>query len=130
MNASDSVREFHQAYGHPIADEPGVPEKELRKLRERLIEEEYYEVLSASLSEDPIELAKELADLIYVIHGAALVWGIPLDEVFAAVHNSNMSKLGPDGKPILREDGKVLKGPDYREPDIGAIVKWEDSNGF
>lgn len=129
-SASESVAEFHRAYGHPIADEVNVPEKELRKLRERLIEEEYYEVLSASLSEDPVELAKELADLIYVIHGAALVWGISLDEVFEAVHNSNMSKLGPDGKPVLREDGKVLKGPDYREPDIGAIVKWEDSNGF
>lgn len=123
MNPMKAVREFHEAFGHPVAETVAVPETQLRKLRERLIEEEYYEVWSASLSEDPVELAKELADLIYVIAGAALVWGIPLDEVFEAVHESNMSKLGPDGKPIYREDGKVIKPEGWQPPDIASILK-------
>lgn len=120
---SESVKEFHVAFGHPIAEKPGIPaDKELVMLRERLIEEETREVIDASWKGDLTNLAKELADLIYVIHGMALVYGIPLDEVFEAVHNSNMSKLDENGKPVYREDGKVLKSDNYEPPNIQEII--------
>lgn len=121
--ASDCVREFHAAFGHPIAEKPGIPEdKELVILRESLIEEESREVIDACWKGDLPEIAKELADLIYVIHGMALAYGIPLDEVFEAVHQSNMSKLDENGNVLLREDGKVLKGPNYEPPNIQEII--------
>ena len=120
---SESVKEFHLAFGHPIAEKPGIPEdKELALLRERLIEEESREVIDACWKGNINEIAKELADLIYVIHGMALVYGIPLDEVFEAVHNSNMSKLDENGNVLYREDGKVLKGPNYEPPNIQEII--------
>lgn len=67
-------------------------------------------------------LLKELCDLQYVLSGFAVTFGLPLDEAFKRVHESNMSKLGPDGKPIYREDGKVLKGPNYKKPDLSDLV--------
>jgi len=121
--ANDMVREFHLAFGHPVATEPGFPEdKGLMLLREKLVEEEFREVMDACYKGDLENLAKELADLIYVIHGMALVYGLPLDAVFDEVHRSNMSKLGADGRPVYRDDGKVLKGENYTPPDIGAII--------
>lgn len=122
-HASDCVREFHIAFGHPVADKPGIPEdKELVMLRERLIEEESREVIDACWQGNLANIAKELADLIYVIQGMALVYGIPLDEVFEAVHRSNMSKLDENGNVLYREDGKVLKGPNYEPPNIQEIL--------
>lgn len=67
-------------------------------------------------------LLKELCDLQYVLSGFAVTFGLPLDEAFKRVHESNMSKLGPDGKPVYREDGKVLKGPNYKKPDLSDLV--------
>ena len=67
-------------------------------------------------------LLKELCDLQYVLSGFAVTFGLPFDEAFERVHESNMSKLGPDGKPIYREDGKVLKGPNYKKPDLSDLV--------
>jgi predicted HAD superfamily Cof-like phosphohydrolase len=67
---------------------------------------------------DPKKLTKELADLLYIVYGTAVTFGLPLEEVFTEVHRSNMSKLGADGKPLYRADGKVLKGPNYQEPDL------------
>ena len=67
-------------------------------------------------------LLKELCDLQYVLSGFAVTFGLPFDEAFKRVHESNMSKLGPDGKPIYREDGKVLKGPNYKKPDLSDLV--------
>lgn len=67
-------------------------------------------------------LLKELCDLQYVLSGFAVTFGLPFDEAFKRVHESNMSKLGPDGKPVYREDGKVLKGPNYKKPDLSDLV--------
>lgn len=116
----DMLLEFHKVYGAAI-NQPYS--KELAKLRVNLIDEEAQEVHDELFWEvdetfDPKKLTKELADLMYVTIGTAVTFGLPLREVFAEVHKSNMSKLGPDGKPIYREDGKVLKGPNYKEPNL------------
>lgn len=71
---------------------------------------------------DLVEVADALGDLDYVVQGSNLVFGIPAEEVVAEIHRSNMSKLGADGKPICREDGKILKGPNYSPPDLASII--------
>ena len=71
-----------------------------------------------------IGIADALTDILYVTYGAGHAFGINLDECFEEVHESNMSKLGPDGNPIYRDDGKVMKGPDFKEPDIRKVLKW------
>ena len=109
------VKEFNEAYGVYTGEPLTVPPFEITALRVRLITEEYNEVLEAP---DIYELAKELADLLYVVYGTGLSYGIDLDKCFREIHRSNMSKLGADGKPILREDGKVLKGPNYSKADV------------
>lgn len=121
MNNLERVREFHEKFNVGI----GVPiDVNLINLRWDLIDEEAREVYDelvypATLENiDKKKLTKELADLLYVTYGCAVHFGLPLQEVFEAVHESNMSKLGEDGKPIYREDGKVLKGPNYKEPDL------------
>ena len=124
----DKVREFHRAFGHaldkelrPNDDSSGFA---LATLRCRLIEEEFEEVVDAIFNlESKKALAKEIADLLYVTYGMAATYGIDIDTVFNLVHESNMSKLGADGKPIYRNDGKVLKGPNYKEPDLDT---WYD----
>ena len=75
------------------------------------------------LNDNREDLAKELADILYVCHWTAAKIGIDVNEAFRRVHASNMSKLGPDGKPVKREDGKVLKGPGYHAPDLSDIVR-------
>lgn len=75
------------------------------------------------MEDDHVEVADALADIVYVAYGTALTYGIDLDAVLQEVHRSNMSKLGPDGRPILREDGKVLKGPGYFPPAIGEVLR-------
>lgn len=87
-----------------------------------LIDEEYKEWDEAYTYEDDKSELKELADLIYVVYGYANVMGWDLDEAVRRVHLSNMSKLGDDGKPIYREDGKVMKGPNYKPPELGDLV--------
>ena len=84
--------------------------------------EELKELLDAMSREDLVGIADGLADLLYVVFGTAVAYGIPMDEVFAEVHRSNMTKLGPDGKPIIGEEGKRLKGPGYVPPNIQALV--------
>nr|WP_290668677.1 MazG nucleotide pyrophosphohydrolase domain-containing protein [Ardenticatena sp.] len=116
------VREFHERFDVEIADHPTIPPAHLRELRLRLIQEEMQELCDAAHEEDLPAIARELADLIYVCYGMALVYGIPIHDVFAEVHASNMSKLGPDGHPIRREDGKVLKGPNFRPPHIAHLL--------
>lgn len=113
------VREFHAAFGV----DRGVTDQ-IRELRARLIAEEAQEAVAA-LGSEPVDreaVAKELADLLVVTYGTADVLGIDLDAAFRRVHESNMSKLGPDGSVIRRDDGKVLKGPYYREPDMSEAV--------
>lgn len=115
------VREFHETYGAairyvPVAD---PPESDLRT---QLLAEETQEYYDAVEAKDVVEVADALADIVYVAYGAALTHGIDLDAVLAEVHRSNMSKLGEDGKPVLREDGKVVKGPNYFRPDVAGVL--------
>lgn len=120
---SDMVREFHDTFGHPVANTPGLIDRDRALLRYRLIAEELEELHQAIIDDDLVEIADALTDLKYVVEGAAIEWGVPLDDCFAEVHSSNMSKLGEDGKPIHRADGKVLKGPNFWEPDLEGILK-------
>lgn len=123
MSAQEMVREFHERFGVVIRTQPVAdpPESELRV---RLLEEEVQEYRDAVWDEadDVAAVARELADIVYVAYGAALTHGINLDVVIAEVHRANMSKLGDDGKPIIRDDGKVLKGPNFRPPDVAAVL--------
>ena len=111
------VREFHEAMGAAV-DAPWRL-GDLEHLRYELILEEFMEFAA---SEDKANTVKELADLLYVIYGYAVTFGIDLDAAFRRVHLSNMSKLGPDGKPVLRADGKVMKGPNYQPPVMQDLV--------
>lgn len=124
----DKVAEFHKCFGAAIAARPSLPDEStadglaLRKLRRKLVREEFNEFLAAEDDNDLVEIADACADLLYVILGTAVSYGIPLDEIFDEVHRSNMSKLGEDGKPIYREDGKVLKSASFSPPDIAGIL--------
>ena len=119
------LREFHETYGAAIDQDFSL---DLILLREKLLAEEFYEVLQEILYFETPEfykkkLTKELADLMYVTIGFATTFGLPLEEVFYAVHESNMSKLGPNGEVLRREDGKILKGSNYKEPDLDQFFK-------
>lgn len=127
------VREFHEAFGLERPDVPTLPEPELVRLRMRLISEEYKEVMAdlarlnnARDTQQRLQvlrdLLKELADLRYVVEGAAVSFGLPIEEAYVEVHRSNMSKLGPDGRPIYDDGGKVLKGPSYSPADMAKFV--------
>jgi len=121
--AMAAVEAFHKAFGAPVVDRPVFPnDPDLHELRIELIREEFAEYRNAVLTGDLVEMADALADMVYVICGTALVYGIPLADVFDEVQRSNMSKLGEDGQPIHRDDGKILKGPNYSPPDIAAVM--------
>ena len=122
ISPSVLVREFHEVYGQPIRLRPvlNVPEKQMRL---DLITEEADEYKEAVETDDLIELADALGDIVYVAFGAALTHGIDLDDVLLEIQRSNLSKLGADGKPLYREDGKVLKGPDFFVPNIEKVLK-------
>jgi predicted HAD superfamily Cof-like phosphohydrolase len=121
VSAAEFVAEFHEVYGCPARTSPmlDVPEAPMRLA---LIDEEVQELHDAIAAGDLIETADALADIAYVVYGAALTFGIDLDAVLAEVHRSNMSKLGDDGRPIYREDGKILKGPSFSRPDIASVL--------
>ncbi|MFJ2114690.1 MULTISPECIES: MazG nucleotide pyrophosphohydrolase domain-containing protein [unclassified Streptomyces] len=124
MNDSpaDLVREFHLAFGLDARTRPtGIP-PELAAHRQALLDEEVAEVAEAAAEGALDHIAHELADVVYVAYGTALVHGIDLDAVIAEIHRANMTKLGPDRRPVLREDGKVLKGDHYRAPDVSAVL--------
>lgn len=118
------VQEFHESFGHPVGVvlPPVGDMNPLLRLRLRLLEEELGELIEACERKPTRYVLKELADLQYVLSGFAVTYGLPLNEAFLRVHESNMSKLGEDGKPIYREDGKVLKGPNYQPPDLSDLV--------
>ena len=110
------------AYDQEVLDEPSLPTFDVAKLRTELIREEYTELIDAINKMDIVEIGDALTDLLYVTYGAGHAIGINLDKCFEEVHNSNMSKLGEDGKPIYREDGKVLKGPNYWKPNLKKVM--------
>lgn len=123
--ATEHVRAFHDAFGIANAKAPiGAIGDRDALLRYKLIREENEEYLEAALRGDLVEVADALGDILYILCGTLLKHGLEhkIDEVFREIQRSNMSKLGADGKPIYREDGKVMKGPNYFRPDIAAVL--------
>lgn len=120
----DHVKAFHKAYDHPIASEPKVVDKDVWFLRGTLLGEELDEYAMACEKEDLIGIADALADQLYILLGTMHVHGMAdkMEEIFDEVQRSNMSKLGEDGKPVKRADGKILKGPYFSEPNIADII--------
>ena len=116
------VEDFMEAMGQDVNAVPTFPEEDIQRLRLDLIEEELDELHYAIDNKDMVEIADALGDLLYVVYGAGHAFGIDLDECFKEIHASNMSKLGPDGKPIKREDGKVLKPDTFFPPDLKTIL--------
>lgn len=121
--AITSVAEFHLAFSLPVETRPQtrVPQN-LGRLRVELLREEFEEFAEAVEKSDVVAVADALADIVYVAYGSALTYGIDLDAVLREVHRANMSKLGPDGRPVLRDDGKVLKPATYSPPDVGKVL--------
>ncbi|MBS9767080.1 MAG: nucleoside triphosphate pyrophosphohydrolase family protein [Flavobacteriaceae bacterium] len=125
-NKLKSVQKFHEAFGLGVASEPTVALSErVLQLRYDLMAEENREYLEAAKNGDMVEVADALGDMLYILCGTILEHGMQhkIEEVFDEIQRSNMSKLGADGKPIYREDGKVLKGPNYFKPNIAEILK-------
>jgi len=116
------VGDFMEAFGQTIEPEPIIPDISVMELRVDLIEEELDELKVAIVVKDIVEVADALTDLLYVIYGTGHACGIDLDDCFNEVHRSNMSKLGANGRPLYREDGKVLKGPNYFPPDLENVL--------
>lgn len=128
------VREFSLAFGAVVRDAPSVPMEDTRRLRIELIAEELaelaeasglrfdYRIIPGSGEVDLVGAADACGDLDYVVQGTFLAWGLPAHEIVSEIHRSNMSKLGVDGRPIYRGDGKVLKGPNYTPPDLRSIL--------
>ena len=119
----DKVRDFMKTFGQEVKTSPELPDDETSKLRLELIAEELGELEEAIANKDLVEIADALTDILYVTYGAGHAFGLDLDACFREVQRSNMSKLGEDGKPIYREDGKVLKGPNYSEPDLKKTLQ-------
>ena len=122
MSNFESVRKFMETFGQEIKKKPEFPSKKITLLRYDLIKEELDELKEAFEKRDIKEVADALTDILYVTYGAGHAFGIDLDKCFKEVQDSNMSKLGLDGKPIYNEKGKVMKGPNYFKPDLNKFV--------
>ena len=117
------VKDFMNTFGQEVKKEPELPSLDIQTLRVDLIKEELDELIEALADKDIVEVADALTDILYVTYGAGAAFGIDLDLCFREVQRSNMSKLGEDGKPMYREDGKVMKGPNYSEPDLARVLE-------
>ena len=120
-----AVKEFHKAFKLDYLDKPKADlGTNKNKLRFNLMKEENEEYFEAANNNDMVEVADALGDMLYILCGTIIehVMQYKIDEIFSEIQNSNMSKLGADGNPIYREDGKVLKGPNYFKPDIKGIL--------
>jgi len=124
MTNFEKVKDFMKIMGQEVKDEPTWLDEETTELRENLIREEVDEFEEAvSLHGFTLpDVAKELADILYVTYGAAAAYGIDLDKVFNAVHESNLTKLDGHGRPVYNDAGKVVKGPRYKKPDIEKVL--------
>ena len=122
MTNFEKVRQFMQTFGQEVKTKSSFSDEKTNKLRLDLIKEELEELKNAMESKDLLEVADALTDILYVTYGAGHAFGINLDKCFDEVQNSNMSKLGNDGKPIYNESGKVMKGPDYFKPDLSKFL--------
>ena len=122
MSNFESVKKFMETFGQEIREKASFPNDKITSLRYELIKEELDELREAIDSKDMKEVADALTDILYVTYGAGHAFGINLDKCFEEVQNSNMSKLGLDGKPIYNDKGKVMKGPKYFKPDLNKFV--------
>lgn len=127
MDQYTKVKEFQTIFKSHVSENPILPNIEERDLRKRLLEEEYNEYLEGENNNDIVEIADALGDMLYIIYGTAVSYGLPINEIFNEIHASNMSKLDENGNPIFREDGKILKGKNYFKPDLKSII--ESKNG-
>jgi predicted HAD superfamily Cof-like phosphohydrolase len=122
----NSVKEFHTAFGIGYSETMrGDLGGQKNLLRYNLMKEENEEYLEAAQNDDIIEIADALGDMLYILCGTIIEHGLQhkIEEVFDEIQRSNMSKLGEDGKPIYREDGKVLKGPNYFKPNFEELLR-------
>ena len=122
MSNFERVRKFMETFGQEIKEKAGFPSEKITALRYDLIKEELNEFKDAINNRDIKEVADALTDILYVTYGAGHAFGINLDKCFEEVQNSNMSKLGEDGKPIFNDKGKVMKGPKYFKPNLNKFV--------
>ena len=122
MTNFEKVKQFMQTFGQEVKTKASFSDEKTNQLRLDLISEELEELKNAMASKDLLEVADALTDILYVTYGAGHAFGINLDKCFGEVQNSNMSKLGSDGKPIYNESGKVMKGPDYFKPDLSKFL--------
>ena len=122
MSNFENVRKFMKTFGQEVRKKAGFPNDKITSLRYNLIVEELNELKVALKDKNIKEVADALTDILYVTYGAGHAFGIDLDKCFKEVQDSNMSKLGSDGKPIYNEKGKVMKGPNYFKPDLGKYV--------
>ena len=122
MSNFESVKIFMKTFGQEVKEKAEFPSDKITSLRYELIYEELEELKEAIINKDIKEVADALTDILYVTYGAGHAFGINLDKCFKEVQNSNMSKLGNDGKPIYNDKGKVMKGPNYFKPDLNKFV--------
>lgn len=131
MTNFDLVKQFMNTFGQEVKSSPAWPNSKVVNLRNDLISEEYQELVQAVKDyqygkichkQALVEVADALTDLLVVVYGTGHAYGIDLDACFQEVQRSNMSKLGEDGKPIYREDGKILKGPNFSKPDLESVI--------
>ena len=122
MTNFERVKKFMETFGQEIKQKASFPSNKITSLRYNLIREELEELKEAMDNKDIKEVADALTDILYVTYGAGHAFGINLDKCFEEVQNSNMSKLGTDGKPIYNENGKVMKGPNYFKPNLNKFV--------
>jgi len=122
MTNFESVKKFMETFGQEIREKASFPNDKIISLRYELIKEELEEFKDALDKKDIKEVADALTDILYVTYGAGHAFGINLDKCFKEVQNSNMSKLGLNGKPIYNDKGKVMKGPSYFKPDLSKFI--------
>jgi len=123
MSNFEDVKTFMETFGQMVRTKPQFPDEKTMQLRFNLINEELNELEQAMKTRDLKEIADALTDILYVTYGAGYAYGIDLDKCFKEVQRANMSKLGEDGKPIYNEKGKVMKGPNYSEPNLKQFVE-------
>jgi|TARA_B100000446_G_scaffold171156_1_gene178291 predicted HAD superfamily Cof-like phosphohydrolase len=123
MSNFEDVKTFMETFGQIVRTKPQFPDEKTIQLRLNLIKEELSELEQAIKNKNLKEIADALTDILYVTYGAGYAYGINLDKCFKEVQRANMSKLGIDGKPIYNEKGKVMKGPNYTEPNLKQFVE-------
>ena len=123
MSNFEDVKTFMKTFGQRVITKPQFPDEKTMLLRYELIKEELNELQEAMKEKNLKEIADALTDILYVTYGAGCAYGIDLDKCFKEVQRANMSKLGEDGKPIFNDKGKVMKGPNYKEPNLKKFIE-------